>query len=70
MTTLLRIIGVTTIAGLAAGLWVRAQDQDQTTFHVKVDMVVLSFTVTDQKGKYVNGLKPKDFKVFESYERA
>jgi Ca-activated chloride channel homolog len=65
VTTLLRIIGVTTIAGLAAGLWVRAQDQDQTTFHVKVDMVVLSFTVTDQKGKYVNGLKPKDFKVYE-----
>src|SRR3954453_10118186 len=48
-----------------AGLWLYAQDQDQTTFHVKVDMVVLGFTVIDQKGKYVNGLKPKDFKVYE-----
>jgi VWFA-related protein len=28
-------------------------------------MVVLSFTVTDSKGKYVNGLKPSDFKVTE-----
>ncbi len=28
-------------------------------------MVVLSFSVTDQKGKYVNGLKPKDLKIFE-----
>lgn len=28
-------------------------------------MVVLSFSVTDQKGKYVNGLKPKDLRVFE-----
>lgn len=28
-------------------------------------MVVLSFTVTDNKGKYVNGLKPKDFKIYE-----
>ncbi len=43
----------------------QAQDQDQTTFHVKVDMVVLSFTVTDQKGHYVNGLKPSDFKIYE-----
>ncbi len=45
--------------------WLRAADQDQTTFHVKVDMVVLSFTVTDNHGKYVNGLRPKDFKVYE-----
>src|SRR5260370_709380 len=28
-------------------------------------MVVLGFTVTDNKGKYVNGLKPRDLKVFE-----
>ena len=27
--------------------------------------MVLSFTVTDNKGKYVNGLKPADFKVTE-----
>jgi VWFA-related protein len=46
-------------------LWLYAQEQDQTTFHVKVDMVVLSFAVTDTKGKYVNGLKPKDFKIYE-----
>src|SRR5579884_1433970 len=63
MTTGLRIAGITTIASLAAAFWLHAQDQ--TTFHVKVDMVVLSFSVTDQKGKYVNGLKPKDFKVYE-----
>jgi VWFA-related protein len=28
-------------------------------------MVVLSFTITDNKGKYVNNLKPKDFKILE-----
>ncbi|MBI4891809.1 MAG: VWA domain-containing protein [Acidobacteria bacterium] len=39
--------------------------QDQPTFRVKVDMVVLSFTVTDSKGRYVNGLKPVDFRVLE-----
>jgi Ca-activated chloride channel homolog len=39
--------------------------QDRPTFRVKVDMVVLSFTVTDNKGKYVNGLKPGDFRLTE-----
>ena len=53
--------------GVAGGAvtWLRAQDQDPATFRVKVDMVVLSFTVTDQKGRYVNGLKPKDFRFLE-----
>jgi VWFA-related protein len=41
------------------------QDQDRPTFRVKVDMVVLSFTVTDSKGRYVNGLRPEDFRILE-----
>ncbi len=40
-------------------------DGDRATFRVKVDMVVLSFQVTDNKGKYINGLKPADFRVLE-----
>lgn len=59
------MVGLASLAAISAGLWVHAQEQDQTTFRVKVDMVVLGFTVTDQKGKYVNGLKPRDFKVYE-----
>ncbi len=39
--------------------------QERPTFRVKVDMVVLSFTVTDNRGKYVNGLKHVDFRVLE-----
>jgi len=39
--------------------------QDRPIFRVKVDLVVLSFTVTDNKGKYVNGLKYSDFKILE-----
>lgn len=64
---LFRVLSAATIVTVAGGVSLRAQDQDQdqTTFRVKVDMVVLSFTVTDQKGKYVNGLKPRDFKVYE-----
>jgi VWFA-related protein len=42
-----------------------AAAQDRPTFRIKVDMVVLSFTITDTKGKYVNGLKPSDFRILE-----
>ena len=47
-----------------AGLWLFAQEVTPV-FKSKVDLVVLSFTVTDNKGKYVNGLKPSDLKVME-----
>jgi len=61
------------VAMLAASLAVlsfelRAQEQrpqERPTFRVKVDMVVLSFTVTDSKGHYINGLKPSDFRLTE-----
>jgi hypothetical protein len=52
-------------AGLASAGWIEGQDnQRPTVFKVKVDMVVLSFTVTDSHGKYINGLKPTDFRIF------
>ena len=38
------------------------RNQRPDHFRVKVDMVVLSFTVTDSKGHYINGLKPSDFR--------
>ena len=51
--------------GLTAAGGLLAQDGPRTIFRVKVDMVVLSFQVTDNKGRYVNGLKPSDFKIYE-----
>jgi len=51
--------------GLTAAGGLLAQDGPRTIFRVKVDMVVLSFQVTDNKGRYVNGLKPGDFKIYE-----
>src|SRR5580658_3907267 len=48
----------------AGGALLRAQDQ-HPIFRVKVDMVVLSFQVTDSKNHYINGLKPAEFKVYE-----
>ena len=43
----------------------RAQDAGSAVFRVKVDMVVLSFQVTDSKNHYINGLKPTDFRIYE-----
>ena len=48
----------------AASLEPKVQEP-RPTFRVKVDMVVLSFTVTDSKGHYINGLKPSDFHLTE-----
>jgi len=52
-------------AAMLAGRSALAQETSRPTFRVKVDMVVLGFTVTDSKGKYVNNLKPSDFKILE-----
>ncbi|MEP6716275.1 MAG: VWA domain-containing protein [Terriglobia bacterium] len=53
------------LAVAGAGIWLFAQEAPTPVFKSKVDLVVLSFQVTDNKGKYVNGLKPSDFKVTE-----
>jgi len=51
--------------GMSAGaLLLRAQDQ-RPIFRVKVDMVVYNFQVQDSKGRYINGLKPSDFRIYE-----
>jgi Ca-activated chloride channel homolog len=60
-----RIVICSILVSLSFGTISHAQDQERPTFRVKVDMVVLSFTVLDQKGRYVNGLRPKDFRVLE-----
>src|ERR1700685_2045388 len=55
---------------LGGGIWLFAQEvatsaSKTPVFKSRVDLVVLSFTVTDNKGKYVNGLKPADFRIME-----
>jgi Ca-activated chloride channel homolog len=63
--TLLRktILSGTGLVAFGAGAWLWAQERP--TFRIKVDMVVLSFEITDSKGHYINGLKPSDFKILE-----
>jgi Ca-activated chloride channel homolog len=54
----------TCLAAIPAALLI-GQEGQRSVFRVKVDMVVLTFTVTDNRGRYVNGLKPGDFKILE-----
>ena len=58
---LIAAFGAASLAGIAF----TAHAQERPTFRVKVDLVVLSFTVTDSKGHYVNGLLPKDIRILE-----
>ena len=52
--------------GMAAGAAaLRAQEGQRPVFRVKVDMVVLSFTVTDSHNRYINGLKNTDIRIYE-----
>ena len=50
---------------VSCALLVWAQEAKTPVFRTKVDLVVLTFTVTDSKGRYVNGLKPGDFRILE-----
>src|SRR3954467_4706816 len=52
--------------GMAGGAaLLRAQDRPGFRVKVDVNMVVLSFQVTDSKNHYINGLKPSDFRIYE-----
>ena len=66
-----RIWKTAAISSLAVGggFWLWAQDPAgagrTAVFKSKVDLVVLSFTVTDSRGRYITNLKPSDFHVTE-----
>lgn len=57
------------VAGVSLWTFVPAaraqQKPEEVKFSTEVNMVVLSFTVTDSKGKYIPGLQPKDFRILE-----
>ena len=43
----------------------RKAGQPETTFHAITELVVLSVSVTDNRGNFVSGLLPRDFRVYE-----
>ncbi len=57
-------MGVCAGGQLGASL-LHAQQGQGPIFRIKVDMVVLSFQVTDSRNHYINGLKPSDFRIYE-----
>jgi hypothetical protein len=57
------LFGVT--AGLTSVRCLRGKYAQQPVSPVKADNVVVSVVVTDGYARYVNGLKPSDFRVFE-----
>lgn len=63
----MRFVGVPALLGaiLLPGVSLNAQEPQRPVYRVKVDMVVVTFTVTDSKGRYVSGLKPSDFRILE-----
>lgn len=64
MKTWIRFAAVGGAAVALSGLFLWAQEK-MPTFKSKVDLVVLTFTVTDGHGRYINNLKPSDFKILE-----
>jgi VWFA-related protein len=42
-----------------------AQEQNDSLLQVNVDLVVLTFTVTDSRGKHISALKPEDLRITE-----
>ena len=56
------------IAVAGSGVWFfsgKLLAQEKPTFKSKVDLVVLTFSVEDSHGNYINNLKPKDFRILE-----
>ena len=58
-------IGLLAIVGVTSAAWLRSEEQAPTHFRVNVDLVALTFTVTDGEGRYVRGLQPSDIRVTE-----
>src|SRR5262245_2115941 len=59
------IISRRNFVGMAAGAALVKAQERQPIFRSNVDMVVLSFQITDRKNKYINGLKPTDLRIYE-----
>ena len=49
----------------AAGQQAAAGDEPTALFEVEVDLVMLNIAVTDRRGRYIQNLKPEDFRIRE-----
>src|ERR1700688_5104079 len=51
--------------GLFIAYGTRIEAQESPDLHVVVNLVQLNVAVTDKKGNYITGLRPKDFAIVE-----
>jgi VWFA-related protein len=58
------LLGFALLSMYGGGFKMTAQE-DKSRIHVDVVMVQLNVAVTDNKGRYVSGLKPEDFEIIE-----
>jgi len=57
---------VLAVVSSATAAWPSAQQNGDSAFYrVNVNLVVLTFSVTDAKGNSISGLKPSDVRIFE-----
>ena len=53
------------MAGLAACGRLLAQDGERPVYDSKLNLAVVSFAVTDNRGRFVTGLQPGDIRIYE-----
>ena len=58
-------LALTAVIAVTSSVSLRGGEQAPTHFRVNVDMVDLTFAVTDREGRYVSGLQPDDIQVTE-----
>src|SRR5207302_458248 len=59
------VAAVLALAVSAGAAWLAADDTDSAHYQVNVNLVVLTFSVTDAKGNAVHGLRHSDIRIFE-----
>jgi Ca-activated chloride channel homolog len=62
---LLALVSFGTVLGAVISTSAQKKESKMTVVHVTVNMVQLDVAVTNRKGKYVTGLGPKNFAVYE-----
>ena len=58
------VLVLAALGGSLAGIQL-VYGQEGSLFRVEVDLVVLNVTVTDRRGRYINDLRPDQFRIYE-----
>jgi nucleotide-binding universal stress UspA family protein len=64
-TLLMLVIGTAILSANALARQNSSAHADEQTLSVNVDLVNAVFTVADKKGKFIQGLKPEHFRIYE-----